>query len=198
MRLARPSVPVEVKVRVVLRQLGEMWPDEVIMLHRQARSPLAHLLQVRLGVLAGLLQCDVKDLRLDHDPALATRKKLYETPNGGRRWSWQIEKEGRVIRYEPDANDPEHLRYRPHGAQFVGSHHVKTNVRGDGAQHPDRVLIKKLRRKKARRIKRDVTFRAKNKVSARFRSPADKSKPKRKWPTRPLRSANRWPTKRAR
>ena len=72
-------------------------------------------------------------MRLDHDPPLAARPK-HRRGLGKRTY------------YIPDANDPNHLFYRPHGAQFAGSHLIKTNVRGDHGQHPDRVLIKKNRR----------------------------------------------------
>ena len=76
--------------------------------------------------------------------------------------------------YIPDANDPEHLFYRPHGAQFAGSHDVKTRIRGDHGQFSDLALIKRERRrqKKATPAKRDFTFRT------------NKSKLKRKWPKR--------------
>lgn len=47
-----------------------------------------------------------------------------------------------AARYTPNANDPEYLIYRT-----KHEHHIKTNVRGDGAQHPDRVLIKRERRR---------------------------------------------------
>lgn len=170
-RLYRPTISVAIKCRVVLRQLGEMFVDDVIAANRfvprdHRKRSLGRLLDEKLAALAELLRCEVTELRLDHDPALAIRKKLYLTPNGGHVWTFEILKEGEVVRYEPDANDPAHLRYRPHAAQHAGSHHVKTNIRGDGAQHPDRVLIKRLRKRKGdQRIKRHVAFRGKNKVT---------------------------------
>lgn len=183
-RLRRPHVPIEARCRVVLRQLGDMLADDTILWGKTAHGGLGAILDDRLGKLAVLLNCEVKELRLDHDPALAIRKKLYRTPNGGHVWSWEILKDaGEVVRYEPDANDPAHLRYRPHAAQHAGSHHVKTNIRGDGAQHPDRVLIKRLRRRtKAVSRKRRSTA---SKLPVRgFRSAVNKSKAKRKsaWP----------------
>jgi hypothetical protein len=129
-RLYRPSIPLDVRIRVVLRQLGEMFIEEII---SSARGHLGKLLAAKLEALASLLGCEVKDLRLDHDPALATRQRLQYSS---------------VIKpiYFPDANDPEYLNYRPHGPQFEHSHLIKTNVRGEHGQHPDRVLIKKARR----------------------------------------------------
>ncbi len=158
MRLPRPHVSVEIRCRVVLRQLGTMWIDEAINAHRPDHRmnivSLGTLLKVSLDQLADLLHCTASDLRLDHDPALGAREK--------------IRRNGIIVGYEPAANDPEYLIYREKHA-----HHIKTNVRGIGAQHPDRVLIKKMRRHE-----RGV-----------------KEKPKHKWLTRPMRSANRWPKK---
>lgn len=80
------------------------------------------------------------------------------------------------MQYEPDANDPDHLFYRPHGPEFDGSHLIKTNVRGDHGQHPDRVLIKKQKRlERGPRPKRQPGFK---KAKA----------PKTKWPSRPFAS----------
>ena len=132
-RLLRPPIGIETKLRVVLRQLGEMFIDEVIRLNRYVpresvhRRSLSKLLDEKLEEFAALLKCDVRALRLDHDPALGARRKVF--------------RKGEHVGYVPDANDPEHLIYREKHA-----HHIKTNVRGDGAQHPDRVLIKKNRR----------------------------------------------------
>lgn len=126
-RLYRPHIPLAVKIAVAERQVTE--------LTRMAapERPLSGRLEFLLVIVARKAGCEVADLRLDHDPPLAARPK-------GRRGL------GNKTYYIPDANDPEHLRYRPHGPQFEGSHLVKTNVRGDHGQHPDRVLIKKARR----------------------------------------------------
>lgn len=141
----RPHIPITVKCLVVLRQLGTLWPDQVLASHSK-------LLGSMLDRLATLLNCPVADLRLDHEPALRVR-----------------EFNKRTGRYKPDANDPEFLLYRTsHG------HHIKTNVKGDGAQFPDRVLIKRERRReRGPRPKRFI----------------------RKIPSRPLKSASRWLTK---
>ncbi len=162
-RLYRPHIPLEVRCRVALRQLGEMWPDEIIEEARLRRDCPAHLrpmmgfaglLRRLLSRLADCLGCEPKDLRLDHDPALATRQNRT-LPIG-------------LTIYYPDANDPAHLIYREKHA-----HHIKTNVRGEHGQHPDRVLIKKERKRRASKTKAKVM------------------RPKMKG--RPLRSASRWP-----
>ncbi len=88
--------------------------------------------------LAALLGCEVGELRLDHDPPLAQRPQERRGL-------------GRKTYYTPAANDPEHLFYRPHGPQHAGSHLIKTNVRGDHGQHPDRVLIVKARKLEKRK-----------------------------------------------
>lgn len=149
-RLPRPHVPLEVRCRVVLRQLGEMWPDEVIEQHRarprdayakglgvrpSIGGGLRALLDDRLGRLAALLDCSVADLRLDHNPALGIREKVM--------------RRGEHVGYVPDANDPEHLIYRENHA-----HLIKTNTKGDGAQYPDRVLIKRQRRREKPKIRK--------------------------------------------
>jgi hypothetical protein len=71
------------------------------------------------------------DLHLDHDPPLAARMK---------RTVW---KDGKQITvYSPGANSPDHLFYRERHA-----HLIKTNIRGEHGQFPDRVLIKRERKR---------------------------------------------------
>lgn len=152
MRLPRPPIPLRVKCLVIFRQLGDVDPERRVAIAMEHRA-LGLLLKSGLQRLAMRLGCEVIELRLDHDPALGAREKIFDS-------------NGVVVRYIPDANDPEHLFYRTNV-----SHHIKTNVRGDGAQHPDRVLIKKQRR----------------------RERGTKKKAKSRWPSRPLRSASRWP-----
>jgi hypothetical protein len=156
-RLYRPNIPVEVKARVLMRQLGELWPDEAIAAAKRGRSLGRHVDGLK-KMLADPLGCEAKDLRLDHDPALAARGRKGE---------------GRNTVYFPDANDPAFLVYREKHA-----HDIKTNVRGDGAQYPDRVLIKRERRRLKAKVKHRIRIK-----------PPKKSK----WPSRPLRSASRWP-----
>lgn len=134
----------------MLRQLGELFIDDVICANRYAprdhrRRSLGKLLSEKLVVLADLLKCEVSDLRLDHTWALENRPKVF--------------KNGIHVDYDPPANDPEWLSYRPHGTQFVGSHDVKTRIRGDRGQLSDNALAKKERRRlrkldpKRRRVK---------------------------------------------
>ena len=132
-RLYRPSIPLEVRCRVVLRQIGEMFPDDAIDKHRKHRGGLGEFLIGRLAYMAAVLRCDVADLRLDHNPALALRKRRGE---------------GKNTVYVPAANDPEFLVYREKHA-----HHIKTNVHGDGAQFSDTTLIKRQRRRERRELK---------------------------------------------
>jgi hypothetical protein len=145
-RLFRPSIPVAVKVRVALCQLGELWPDRVIAERRSAPGGLGALLRERLTALGEILgQRGAESLHLDHRPPLAVRRRFPR--NDG------------TCRYEPDANDPEFLVYLT-----ADAHRFKTNQRGDGAQHPDRVLIRR-----ARRLEKPL-----------------RQKPKRKWQSRPF------------
>ena len=160
-RLPRPDPPIEVRCRVVLRQIGEMFPDQVIAAHPRA---LGKLLDSLLARLAPLLGCEVSDLRLDHTWALENRPKRF--------------KAGVHVDYYPSANDPEWLGYRPHGTQFAGSHDVKTRIRGDNGQLSDNALAKKERR---RQRKLDPK-RRKTKIKSR----GFQKGPKREWPKRPF------------
>lgn len=170
-RLLRPHIPIETRCRVVLRQLGEMWTSDVL---RVWQGHFGSLLADRLAKLAALLHCEVKDLHLDHDPALAAREKVF--------------KKGEHVGYRPDANDPEHLYYRE-----AAAHRVKTNVRGLHGQHPDRVLIKKQRRREKNRAASTVPPRKPSYVNRRA---PFAGKPKAKLASRPLKSASRWPKNR--
>lgn len=181
-RLYRPVVPVEVKCRVALRQLGEMFPDRVIKENRARadagymvgivglrRPSLGRLLEGKLRALAELLGCAAEELRLDHDPPLAARPKHRRGL-------------GKKTHYVPDANDPDHLFYRPHGPHHAKSHLIKTNVRGDHGQHPDRDLIKK-----ARKLERGP----KPKRGPKIRSRGFRLSSKPKWPRRPFNQGGR-------
>lgn len=182
-KLYRPPIPVEVKCRVALRQLEEPRIDYVIDCNRPRRDAgymvgvvglpgrsLGRLLEEKLPELADKLGCALEDLRLDHDPALGARPKTGE---------------GKRTRYTPDANDPDALRYRPHGPEFEASHLIKTNVRGDHGQHPDRVLIKKERRRQkaeAEGLDKNVKKKRRDLRSGSAHSHAHK--PKTKWAKR--------------
>ena len=171
-RLYRPPIPLEVKCRVVLAQLGEMFPDDVIEAYRRR---LRVLLTTKLAALATLFECEMSELRLDHDPALALRVQRAF---------------GKKVRYVPDANDPEYLFYRPHGAQFTGSHDVKTRIRGDHGQFSDVALIKRERRRQRRELK---PAKKASKLAPTSVSRPKARLPKPKWPKRtfPKRS-KRW------
>lgn len=116
----RPPIPVEVKCRVAIRQLGFAGSvDTILGLHRyrpggEAKGFTA-LLPKLLGDLALKLGCEVKLLRLDHDPALVLR-----------------EFNARTLIYTPDANDPDYMLYRVKEA-----HDFKTYKKGDGARRSD-------------------------------------------------------------
>ncbi len=170
MKLLRPHIPLEVRCRVAARQLG-LRPD----LEGDKRmGRLGLLLDAYLQMLATELGCEVSQLHLDHDPALGAREKVFSGL-------------GRHVNYKPEANDPEFLVYRERHA-----HHIKTNVRGDGAQHPDRVLIKKQRRREKLVDRLPI-----GKELKRYnKSPTLVTKVKKAWPKRKLRSASRWPKNR--
>lgn len=160
-RLYRPPIPIQVKCRVVLRQIGELFIDDKMQAHRRGWGSL---LDVSLSRLAVLLKCEVIDLRLDHDPALALRERCGE---------------GKQTVYTPAANDPEFLAYRPHGAQHEGSHDVKTRIRGDHGQFSDITLIKRQRR----REKKATEAKQRNKRQ-KFAACRKEIKGRWKWPKR--------------
>jgi len=180
-RLYRPHVPILIKCTVAARQLAWNDPDLLFRLHRRN---LARLLERLLADLAKGFGCEVADLRLDHQPPLALR------PQERRGLS-------RRVFYVPDANDPEHLIYRPHGAHFEGSHDVKTRIRGEHGQFSDIALIKRDRRRErkknptAHQIKmadlREEQRRLRREFRAKMKRKAGKGK-KTNWPSRPFRS----------
>lgn len=136
MRLPRPHIPLSVRIEVALRQLNNTmrrptWGSRAE--GESARNYLGKLLAHLAHQLTG--DWNAK-LHLDHDPALGLRKKLF---------AWGVH-----VDYEPRANDPNSLLYRSKDA-----HHVKTNVRGDGAQRSDtaRMTRERKRLRKKRRPK---------------------------------------------
>lgn len=178
-RLFRPAIPVEIRCRVALRQLDEKNIDSVIDANRPRRDAgymvgvvglpgrsHGRLLIELCERLAEKFDCRVEDLRLDHDPPLGAR------PQERRGLS-------RKTYYVPDANDPDHLFYRPHGTQFAGSHDVKTRIRGDHGQYSDVVLIKRERRRQKRSVEA-------TRPEGTPRVKSQKPKFKRPWPKRPF------------
>ena len=164
MRLFRPYVPLSVRVQVAERQVEEIVKLDDVYGSTFQNWTLQHRLDVLHERLAKSFGCELKDLRLDHDPPLAARPKERRGL-------------GKKTYYIPDANDSYHLFYRPHGPQFEGSHLIKTNVRGDHGQHPDRVLIKK-----ARRLERGPKPKRGQKIHSRGFDKKSRPFPKRKKP----------------
>ena len=154
MRLPRPFVPLAVRCGVAGRQLNLLFPE----LGRWNGESMAALLERRLVWLASALGCERNDLRLDHDPALENRELR-----------WVRRKGKRVPVYTPDANDPDCLIYRT-----AHDHHIKTHVRGDGAQRSDTAEAKHWRKVRRNAEKRANKKRA-SKSSAKLRLPKRKS-----------------------
>lgn len=186
-RLPRPNVPTAVELAVVLRQNGD---DAATVKATVARSKKSRRLSAdrdaNLFVLACTLACPVASLDLDHDPALENREKLVEMPDGRRRRVVIAPKGAVVLRYFPDANDPEHLFYRPREHEHGGSHKVKTLVRGDHGQHSDLALNNKLKRiarnRGGKRVaKRFPTRHLGGRAADSARRPES---PKKRWPKR--------------
>lgn len=137
-RLPRPPIPIVVKLFVALRDLGDMPADKIVAhveTQRRNRRLGVRLSQV-LQSLAAKLGCARDELRLDHEPPLGARAKIWKGGVVG----------GEIIGYVPAANDPDHLGYRPHATTFDGSHDTKTRIRGEHGQHSDIVRIKRQRR----------------------------------------------------
>lgn len=133
-RLPRPSIPLSVRLDVALRQLGytDKERQAFIGVGKEARC-MGKMLESYLVELANRMGCPRDQLRLDHDPALENRTQIKGYND-------------QIVRYYPNANDPEHLQYRPHAAEYAGSHHIKTNVRGDNGQFSDNMLAKRKRK----------------------------------------------------
>jgi hypothetical protein len=176
-RLIRPYIPLAVRVQVAERQvdaaiaaLGQFDPetdkrsrnlavfrDFVDRQSWHAGRSAAHKLSLLLRLLFGDDQP-----HLDHDPPLGARTKIYRRKRG-------------EYDYAPNANNPDYLVYRE-----AGAHRLKTNVKGEHGQHPDRVLIKK-----ARRLEKGNRKKSRQKAGSRnFIFSTDKLKPKMKWPKR--------------
>lgn len=133
-RIRPPQPPLKIKNLVALKQLLAL--EVNIFQHSRRDGEMLKEYRSRImALLAEKLGCAVADLCVDHDPAL--RLRTYRPRNGRPVASW----------YTPHAHDPAFLRWRPHGPEFDGSHHVKTNIRGEHGQFSDTVLIKRERRR---------------------------------------------------
>jgi hypothetical protein len=133
MRLPRPYIPLTKRIKVARRQLWAQCKSnstdaeieraiDIALADRKVRRTQSAELRATLDVLSS------DPMHLDHDPALAVRKKIHNS-------------RGQIVGYEPPANSVDHLIYRK-----ATDHQIKTYTRGEGAQYPDRVLIKKIRR----------------------------------------------------
>ena len=127
MKLVRPYVPLNVRCAVAARQLLEL-----------QHPGLRHLLMAEViqhtrarDRLQYLLHCLFGDepVHLDHDPCLALR--YYDDETG---------------KYDPPANDPRFLRYCTET-----EHRTKTLIHGDRGQFSDLALIRREKRRKAKR-----------------------------------------------
>ena len=127
-RLPRPHIPLSVRVQVAARQAGFVNLELFLRLHKGGFAKVLDRLLYGddLGPCAGFKRD--QPIHLDHDPPLGAREKIW--------------KDGEIVGYVPAANDPEYLIYR-----LKVDHQVKTNIRGEHGQHPDRVLIKRQRRR---------------------------------------------------
>lgn len=152
--LYRPPISDRVKLAVILRQLGEMWP-ELVMRNAIKSRTLGYTTRTKLDELAALLGVSASELRLDHNPALVNRRRRGE---------------GKKTVYVPDANDPEYLIYRTRS-----DHDIKTRVRGDGAQLSDLAIVRKRKRKSRKMTKLKI------KAVSGWLRPGGNAK--RKWPT---------------
>ena len=127
MKRPRPYIPIPVRLKVALRQLPSDRVGRFVLCHpKMIDGSAADSLRLKMCLWAIF---DDVAFHLDHDPPLRARKF---NPRTGR--------------YTPDANDPAHLVYRT-----AEGHRLKTNVRGDGAQFPDRVLIKREKRRERKK-----------------------------------------------
>lgn len=170
-RLYRPYIPLSVRVQVAERQFAWHFPNgwEPYTLFASDWT-LKRRLEFLLFHVARALECEVKELRLDHDPALCNRPRKRRGL-GGKTY------------YFPDANDPKHLIYRSSHA-----HDIKTRVRGDGAQHSDLALLRIAKRRERKR--------AGGKLSTNRLAKPAKRRDKKPWPNRPMPKGRGFPKRR--
>lgn len=162
--------PASVRVVVALRQLEAFGASDALTTRGDGEKVDAFLERLLLG-LALYIGCARGDLRLDHEPML--RRRTYDPT---------VAKV--ADRYTPHAHDAGCLLYRPQPPEFAGSHHVKTNVRGEHGQYSDVVLAKRERRLE----RRDAVSTSDSKPKFR--------RPKRKWASRPFPTGRKFDTRR--
>ena len=116
MKRPRPYIPLSVRVKVAEAHVKRIFHAKTFMFdHYQlmiSNSPHIWPLGVRLDWLLDKLFPPGVPYHLDHDPALILR--LFNPKTG---------------KYKPDANDPNHLRYR-----IAEEHQQKTTGRKPGAE----------------------------------------------------------------
>jgi hypothetical protein len=122
MRRPRPYIPLSVRVQVAERQvraLGDPVDAPLALSWFEHYQLVSHELSMneRLRRLVDFLSNYLGDvLQLDHDPALILRQYKVDRRKPEAAW------------FTPNANDPEHLVYRP-----LGDHGQKTTGRKQGA-----------------------------------------------------------------
>lgn len=151
-RLYRPYIPMSLRCAVAERQAIKLSPP--VSFAEVPAKPLWKRLDALLSILAKRIGCDVDDMRLDHDPALGARPQYRRGLS-------------RKIFYTPRANDPDHLLWRPHGAQYEGSHDVKTRIRGDHGQFSDTALMKRERRRAKKKARTSTSRKPRKRVTGR-------------------------------
>lgn len=117
MRLFRPYIPLDVRLKVASRQLSLIDISATCLLALMKDSAI----KKRLGYALAKLFHGRKH-ELHHRPALENRQ--------------QIKRRGKIIGYIPDANDPDHLVYLENNPEN-NDHYIETHVRGVGAQRSD-------------------------------------------------------------
>jgi hypothetical protein len=170
-RLYRPYIPWSVRREVIARQMHErgVEPSSAAKYTGSNERAVRFMIEELFGL-------GVR-VELHHDPALVNReqKTVREMvaihPGRGPKWR-------NVVRYTPDANDPDYLLYMP-----VDDHDVRTRVRGTRGQHSDLALARKRKRVEKKR----GTAKRTSKYNRKYN-----------WPSRPLRSASRWPKRSSR
>lgn len=170
MNLHRPYIPMKVRLKVAKRQARELGA----VYHHKKSAKDGPGRYVKRGSVKQLLRVlfGERKIELHHRPALVNRRRYVRN--------------GKVF-YNPPANDPAHLVYLAET-----DHDVETRIRGLGAQRSDlgqarynKKVAKNREKKPKRKTFRQVT-----------RAIAERYRPKRQWPKRPMRM-NRPPERRA-
>lgn len=129
MKRVRPAIPWSVQHQVAVRQAVAVSGVVIFpSVNVHGRNTQADYREATRQMLAIMFPGGEKT-HCDHNPPLRTRPYNPRIKDV-------------AARYTPNANDPDHLTHRTRH-----DHHIKTNIRGDGAQFPDRVLIKRERRR---------------------------------------------------